>query len=109
MANIIENMFRGGGFMLKDDRCSGGALVEDDITGCGHCHGVLTKRERSKNGEPWKGRLLTHAHCQRCDRDICPACGLDTEKHGCVPHDRMIDEALSDNYRREQNAKIMGI
>ena len=87
------------GYMKIDNRCSGGLLFEDDVDGCRHCHAPIP---RSK-------LLVAHAHCSNCDGPLCAPCGVRAMKFGCVTHDQWMTQLIEDQYRREQNAKILGI
>jgi hypothetical protein len=87
------------GYMKIDNRCSGGKLLEDDLDACRHCHATIP---RSK-------LLVAHAHCSKCDGPLCASCGIRAMQFGCVTHDQWMTQLIKDQYRREQNAKIMGI
>lgn len=100
-----RSIFSQAGYLKSDDRCSGGGLTEDDVLGCGHCHAVIPKRDVTKP----KTGLTMRAHCSKCDQFLCVSCGLKAMHEGCVPHDEMIGRALNEAYRRDQNAKILGI
>lgn len=64
--------------------------------GCVHCHAVILKHKWVDQG----------AYCHQCDGPICAACD---KNPNCKNFMRQLDQALNDAYRREQNAKILGI
>lgn len=97
----MRSMFSGQGYYLSDDSASGGKRVEDDILSCTHCQAVMKKSE-------WKAGQ-TGAYCPVCDGPICTGCTARMQKFGCEPYAKKFTAIIDDHYRKEQNAKVMGI
>lgn len=94
--SMSHSRFSGSGYMLNDNRCSGGKVEEADVLGCKHCCAVIFKASWVEEG----------AYCHQCDGPICTACDRDPN---CKNFMRQLDQANDEAYRREQNAKILGI
>lgn len=54
------------GYLLIDDRASGGKLREYDTLGCGHCQGVIDKKRWRLEGGIYK--------CSGCKKALCHNC-----------------------------------
>ncbi len=54
------------GYLMIDNRASGGELHEYDTTGCRHCQRVLDIKK-------WK-ESLGHWWCSKCDGPVCSSC-----------------------------------
>ena len=69
------------GFLIVDDRCSGGQLVEADTTLCRHCQCIMVVPSSGSAG----------AYCTKCGGPVCPdgPCAVI-----CTPVARQVDEAL---------------
>lgn len=94
----MKSIFTGHGYFMNDDRASGGKLAEDDVVTCIHHGGVLKKHE-------WK---LQGGMCMICHGPLCDHCYEQTRKLGCTgPQEKMIERAVNDLYRREQNSKAL--
>ncbi len=89
----------GHGYWYNDDRCSGGRKAEDDLGGCAHCQKALKKRIWLQNG----------GYCNQCDQELCVECATKALTEGCANFKRQVERAVADAYRREQNARLMGI
>lgn len=97
----MKSIFSGAGYFMNDDRASGGKLAEDDTLGCTHCHAAMKKQTWIAGGG-WK--------CTVCDKPLCPTCGAAPPQLKCVgPLELQLERAITENYRREQNAKVLGI
>lgn len=94
-------MWTGHGYFLNDDRASGGRKSEDDVILCTHCERPILKHY-------WQSQA--GAFCFSCFAPICEDCGAKMKASGqCEVHERRFRQAIDDNYRREQNARILGI
>lgn len=92
----MKSIFNGQGYYMSDNRCSGGTHEEDDFLVCKHCQKGLRKSE-------WK---LQGAFCHCCDAPICTECD---KSPVCTPFMKKLETSVDEAYRREQNAKILGI
>jgi len=76
------------------------SIREADVLGCSHCAAAILKPLWQVQG----------AYCHSCDGPICAECD---KKPGCEKgsHNwkRDLDRSIQDAYRREQNAKILGV
>lgn len=95
----MKSVFTGHGWARIDNTESGGQLLEDDILGCKHCQALL-------HGHDWRA---DGGFCCVCDGPICNSCRDRTRVHGCEVFQKQVDTALNDLYRREQNAKVLGV
>jgi hypothetical protein len=66
-----------------------------------HCQATIPK-------EDWKAGK-TGAYCPQCDWSICTICAIRYKKFGCEVFERRFTAMIEDNYRKQQNAKILGI
>jgi len=94
-----RSIFNGQGYYLNDNRASGGTLEEDALLGCNHCHAPLKKAEWKHEG----------GFCMGCEKPLCFSCLKDATKNGCRPEVERIARAVEEDYRRGQNARVMGI
>jgi hypothetical protein len=96
----MTSIFNGHGYFMNDDRASGGKLAEDDVLACNHCSSGLKKSQ-------WK---IKGGFCTACNKPLCFRCTERTHRFGCEgPEVKRIEQAVNANYRREQNAKVLGI
>ena len=96
---MVRTVYSGMGYVLADDSASGGEKREADLLGCNHCDRLMRKSVwREKGG-----------HCLVCDRPICAGCLARIPTHGCEHSVRRFTAAVEENYRREQNARVLGI
>ena len=72
------------GYLLNDNRASGGTLDEADTLACPHCQCVILKKKWRKKG----------GYCFSCDKPVCHTCFVKMQKHGCTPFLRQVDMAL---------------
>ena len=85
----------------------------DDVLGCMHCFSTITR----KSIEAPKNQLTTRARCWHCDGYLCAECGLEVQLYGhrhpdhyrTWPHALWIQQGMDEVYRRDQNAKILGV
>lgn len=88
------------GYFLSDNRASGGKLEEDDLLGCGHCPRPVKKRKWSLKG----------GMCFVCNKPLCFTCYSQVHKTGCTgPDIDRLMRAVDEEYRKQQNAKVLGI
>jgi hypothetical protein len=94
----------GAGYLFNDDRNSGGKLDEADMVTCPHCEALLRlqdwRKEREQGGGGW---------CRKCFAPVCGPCLDRMLVFGCEPYLKKIDQAVEENYRRQQNRKTLGI
>jgi hypothetical protein len=96
----MKSIFNGAGHFFNDDTASGGKFDEDDTLACGHCDRGLLKSKWKESG----------GMCFVCSKPLCRGCVDRTRQHGCEgPATKRLEAAVNDQYRREQNAKILGI
>lgn len=96
----MTSIFSGAGYFMNDDRASGGKLDEDDTLKCSHCPQGLRKSQ-------WK---MHGGMCMVCQQPLCPRCTKRAMQFGCDgPEIKKLEAVVNDLYRREQNAKILGI
>jgi hypothetical protein len=97
---MTHSIFNGAGYFMNDDRASGGSLDEDDIIACAHCAKALKKHLWKQHG----------GMCCVCAKPLCTVCTQRTFNVGCEgPQEKQIERAVNEFYRRQQNAKILGI
>ena len=72
------------GYILNDNRASGGALQEWDTVACKHCQAVVKKEIFAKKG----------GFCGRCFGAICIRCAKRMDKFGCEPFLKEIEIKL---------------
>lgn len=71
-----------GGYLMNDNRASGGKLEEFRTETCSHCNAVvILNPERTRPRE----------YCRRCDHYVCDKAGCIVN---CIPMDRVIDMAV---------------
>jgi len=97
----MKSMFNGAGYYYNDDRASGGKLEESDVLGCKHCEAGIKKSDWIRNAG--------YARCSSCDGFMCDPCYDKYKVEGCQVFQRFIDRTLAENYRKQQNAKVLGI
>lgn len=86
------------GYLLIDDRCSGGQKKESATKTCSHCHHVLVLNPQ---------RTRPRHYCSSCDHFICDACEFRRVNlgQGCVSMARILDTAQTAAFRAEQAHK----
>lgn len=95
----MKSILTGAGYVMNDNRASGGKLVEDDLFNCFHCQASIHKGNWKAYGEN---------KCAACDGPVCSICKFKMATHGCQNFKRYFERAFEDRYRRDQNAKILG-
>lgn len=96
---LVKSIFNGAGYLLADDRCSGGVRDEADMLGCSHCQRLMRKREWQCDG----------GFCHSCDAPVCSGCADRIPTKGCEVFLRVLEGELEREYRRSQNARLLGI
>lgn len=96
----MTSIFTGAGYYMNDDRASGGKMIEDDTLACSHCSQGLRKSH-------WK---MKGGMCFVCSKPLCVRCTGLAQKFGCTgPEVKKLEQAVNEAYRREQNAKVLGV
>jgi len=72
------------GYLINDNRESGGGLHEADTRACPHCQGVIEM-------QGWRER---GGFCFSCNKPVCYTCFVAMQQHGCTPYLRFIELAL---------------
>ena len=88
---------RNAGYLLNDDRNSGGKKTEADIQTCPHCQAVINMQEWSK--------APVQNFCLKCMK---PACN-NQECQECIPFLKKIDEFADAVVKYQQYLKIAGL
>jgi hypothetical protein len=85
------------GYLLIDNRASGGTVIEVPTLTCSHCHRQVIVNP---------GRTRDREYCANCDHYICDGCGA-AQRAGlaCKTMAQVFDEAESAAYRALQAAK----
>ena len=76
------------GYLLKDERVSGGTVQEWDTVSCRHCQAVIKKEGRF--GWNKKGGF-----CLQCGGPTCLPCAKRQQTVGCEPWQKKIDDYLT--------------
>lgn len=81
------------GYLIIDNRCSGGTMTEEATATCAHCHAVVRMN-------PFRTR--PRHYCAKCDHYVCdhPTCLLE-----CRPFNKVLDDAQAVAFRAEQAQK----
>ena len=85
------------GHIHKDDRASGGQLIEQDCLTCNHCQRILVFR-RDRLDVPFCG-VCAHHICGECKKNMVKG----TAK--CIPFEKVIDDAIDKVYHSKQLLK----
>lgn len=97
---MIKSIFHGAGYFFNDDRASGGKFDEDDILACAHTGVAMKKSDWKRHG----------GICMVCGKPISAAAYERAKRFGCEgPEEKRIEQVVNDLYRRQQNAKLLGI
>lgn len=96
---MVKSMLNGMGWRIADNRCSGGVREENDLLGCSHCQKLMERKLWADDG----------GFCHSCDRPVCGPCADLIPKHGCSTFLKTMEISLEKEYRRSQNAKVLGI
>lgn len=95
----MKSMFNGAGYVMNDNRASGGVLREDDIISCVSCQAAIDKSKWREQG----------AFCHALGGPICSFCDRCRPLADLEPFEKRFARAIEENYRKEQNAKILGL
>ncbi len=77
------------GYLLNDQRHSGGGLLESATITCSHCHRVVVLNPQ---------RTRERGYCAKCDHYLCDGCTAGGE---CLPLNKVLDEL--------QNAAVLSL
>jgi hypothetical protein len=80
------------GYLIIDNRASGGGVIEKDTTHCRHCQAVIdVKTHQIKSG----------GHCFTCSGPLCGPCAKKAYETGlCEPWKKKIDQQWEAMNRR---------
>lgn len=95
---MVKSVFTGHGFLMNDDRASGGEKEEADMVGCKHCLALIKKPDWQADG----------GFCHCCDAPICGPCADRMQTRGCENFLRVLEGALERKYRRDQLSRVLG-
>ena len=102
-SRIITRQSDGAGYLFNDNRAAHEGVHEADIMCCPHCQATIElqawKKERSDGGGGW---------CRQCAAPVCGPCTTRMLQFGCEPFMKMVEEALENAYRIQQNRKALG-
>lgn len=79
-----RSIFAQSGYLLNDDRASGGTRTEADVLICEHCQCTLL-------GAKWRD---DGGWCGRCGAPVCGRCADRMLTEGCTPFLAKVDQAL---------------
>jgi hypothetical protein len=96
---IISSRTHGQGYYLNDNRANENGIEEADVLTCKHCQKVILKT-------PWKE---DGGFCGKCFGAICSSCADKMLTRGCEPFVKLIEKQMEEQYRKQQNARIIGI
>lgn len=86
MANI-RHLKDQEGYLLIDNRASGGGVQEDRTYTCSHCQAIVVL-----NSE----RQRERAYCRGCNHRICDGCAaIRAQTLTCKTYEQVIDESLN--------------
>lgn len=90
----MASLRRHEGYLLNDQRLSGGVCVEAPVLTCSHCHLQMIVNPM---------RTRTREYCPKCDHHICDGCALVRKVNGgdCVPLNAVIE-------RLQNHAELIG-
>lgn len=75
------------GYLIIDDRASGGGVREYDTVACGHCQGVIDKARWRLEGGIYK--------CSGCKKPMCHQCSSpESIAMGCDPWQEKVERAI---------------
>lgn len=78
------------GYLLIDDRASGGHMVEAGTYTCNHCQHIIVEVQQGLT------RTTPREFCRGCGMYICQSCAATRAKTGeCVPFAKIVDQVLS--------------
>lgn len=94
---LVRSRFSGLGYLVNDDRASGGKKTESDMLGCGHCQALMRRGDWQEDG----------GHCSCCDTAVCGPCADRILTVGCESFLRQLERSLNEQYVRSQNARML--
>lgn len=82
-----RSVYNGAGYVMSDNRASGGTLLEDDVLGCGHCQASISKTNWRAYGEN---------KCSTCDEPVCSVCKFIMAANGgrCSNFKMMVEKVI---------------
>ena len=91
---------KGQGYLMNDNRASGGKLEEADVLTCTHCQKVLLNDDWKEDG----------GFCGQCMHPVCGKCADLMLVTGCTPFVKKIEKSLSwiDKHRDEYQSQFHG-
>lgn len=95
----MKSIYNGAGYLLNDNRCSGGKVEEADLIACRHCQKLMKKAAWQEDG----------GFCGHCERPVCGGCADKILTGGCTPFVAKLEQQVEIQIRRRQNARVMGI
>lgn len=80
-----------------------GRKAEADVQTCTHCEAVILMQQ-------WKASAQC-GWCAKCNAPLCsnPACIAETERVGCVPFIKKLEQHMECGVRLHQHLKIAGL
>ena len=103
------------GYLLVDNRASGGRLEEFDTKPCKHCKAVLKVYKppyTHRCNQDCKQYGCDHEQfwCSRCKGMLCQFCGKKAYKEGaCSIYEKEIEKALSKWYSNQTWQRLTGL
>lgn len=95
----MKSIRTGAGYLLSDDRASGGKLQEADVLTCAHCQKLLL-------GDSWRE---DGGFCGRCCAPVCGRCADRMLTDGCTPFAKLIDRHVSHvEHHRDEFVAMLG-
>jgi hypothetical protein len=100
----MRTLYTGGGYLVNDDRASGGQKTEADVLGCNHCQKLLIGQQWREDG----------GFCGGCGKPVCGPCAdkillPHDQGGGCVPFVKLVDQALSSRHRCDALSRAAGL
>lgn len=77
----MKSKLRESGYLMVDNRHSGGSLSETATKTCAHCQATVVMNPLRQRERHW---------CTRCDAYICDGCTA----FECVPFKKILDDAV---------------
>ena len=96
---LVTRQADGAGYHMNTD-CDG--VSQHDVLTCPHCQSVIFLQTWRKEREQGGG-----GYCRKCSEPVCGPCLTLMVKHGCQPFMKAVERAVEDNYRIQQNRKVM--
>jgi len=98
----LRSIFNQAGYVMSDNRPSGGLLVEDDVIACLHCQASISRRNWRAYGEN---------RCFTCDGPMCSCCTFEygSNGHVCNNFKMRVERMVEDKARSEQLSKVLGL